>query len=274
MYAVRENGYRFAFNGMEKDDEVKGVGNSLDFGARIYDSRLGRWLSRDPFAEKYPWDSPYIFAGNNPIYFVDFEGKYKISALDQSKSKMFTSYLKNFIKNDVIGSKSIMTALAKYSQLSNDDIAKALTFNKGPTIKFVDNLPFNADGFYTGGKNGEILINQKLIDQLNSSSPEDKQAALLLITSTLLHETVHYGDWQDGSPDDNSEASFKEQVVNGEVVKVWYGDEKGRLFESDAYRNGEWDKTIENIDDAKNVILEKAQTPEGNSDLPTVPEVE
>ena len=46
--------YRFSFNGKEKDDEVKGIGNSLDFGARIYDSRLGRWMSLDPMQSKYP----------------------------------------------------------------------------------------------------------------------------------------------------------------------------------------------------------------------------
>jgi hypothetical protein len=34
--------YVYSFNGAERDDEVKGSGNSLDFGARIYDSRLGR----------------------------------------------------------------------------------------------------------------------------------------------------------------------------------------------------------------------------------------
>ena len=56
--------YRFAFNGMEKDDEVKGLGNSLDFGARMYDPRLGRWLSLDPLQQKYPFASPYNFALN------------------------------------------------------------------------------------------------------------------------------------------------------------------------------------------------------------------
>ena len=34
--------YRYGFNGMEKDDKVKGEGNSYDFGARMYDSRIGR----------------------------------------------------------------------------------------------------------------------------------------------------------------------------------------------------------------------------------------
>ncbi|MBI9035497.1 MAG: RHS repeat-associated core domain-containing protein [Bacteroidales bacterium] len=69
------NGYRFGFNGMEKDDEIKGAGNSYDFGARIYDSRLGRWLACDPLMKKYPNLSPYNSFNNNPIYYVDPSGK-------------------------------------------------------------------------------------------------------------------------------------------------------------------------------------------------------
>lgn len=69
------NGHRYGFNGKEKDDEVKGSGNSLDFGDRIYDPRLGRWLSTDPLQKKYPDLSPYNFTGNNPILFVDYDGK-------------------------------------------------------------------------------------------------------------------------------------------------------------------------------------------------------
>src|SRR5690606_36422730 len=53
-YMVKAGGYRYGFNGMEKDNEVKGKGNSYDFGARMYDSRLGRWLSIDPLTGKYP----------------------------------------------------------------------------------------------------------------------------------------------------------------------------------------------------------------------------
>lgn len=67
--------YRFGFNGQEKDNELKGTGNSLDFGARMYDSRLGKFLSLNPDMDKYPYLSPFAFADNNPIYFVDVEGK-------------------------------------------------------------------------------------------------------------------------------------------------------------------------------------------------------
>jgi RHS repeat-associated protein len=69
------DGYRYGFNGMEKDDEVKGSGNSYDFGARMYDSRIGRWLSIDPLEAKYPNLSPYNFVADNPILFVDPDGK-------------------------------------------------------------------------------------------------------------------------------------------------------------------------------------------------------
>jgi RHS repeat-associated protein len=48
---------RYGFNGMEKDDNVKGEGNSYDFGARIYDPRVGRWLSMDAKSKDYPHSS-------------------------------------------------------------------------------------------------------------------------------------------------------------------------------------------------------------------------
>jgi len=61
---------------MEKDDEWTGVtGSHLNFGARIYDSRVGRWLSVDPHASKYPSWSPYAFVFDNPLIYVDLDGR-------------------------------------------------------------------------------------------------------------------------------------------------------------------------------------------------------
>lgn len=68
-------GYRYGFNGKEKDNEVKGEGNSYDFGARIYDPRVGRMLSVDPQAGAYPNISSYAFAINNPICAIDPDGR-------------------------------------------------------------------------------------------------------------------------------------------------------------------------------------------------------
>src|SRR5690554_1162992 len=67
--------YRYGFQGQERDDEVKGEGNSYDFGARLFDSRVGRWLSRDPLEGKYPSLSPYNFVANTPLIAIDPNGK-------------------------------------------------------------------------------------------------------------------------------------------------------------------------------------------------------
>lgn len=67
--------YTFGFNGKMNDNEVKGgLGNQQDYGMRIYDPRIGKFLSVDPLTNSYPWYTPYQFAGNKPIMAVDLDG--------------------------------------------------------------------------------------------------------------------------------------------------------------------------------------------------------
>jgi RHS repeat-associated protein len=66
--------YRFGFNGKEMDNEIKGEGVQYDYGFRIYDSRIGRFLSLDPLFSGYPYYTPYQFAGNRPIWAIDLDG--------------------------------------------------------------------------------------------------------------------------------------------------------------------------------------------------------
>jgi hypothetical protein len=53
---------------------VYGDDNEQDYGMRIYDPRLGRFLSVDPIARQYPELTPYQFASNTPIWGVDLDG--------------------------------------------------------------------------------------------------------------------------------------------------------------------------------------------------------
>lgn len=71
---LNASSYRSGFNGMEKDDEVKTNGNSVDFGDRMYDPRLGRWMARDKLEVFYPAIAPYTFVANSPIYYIDHNG--------------------------------------------------------------------------------------------------------------------------------------------------------------------------------------------------------
>ena len=68
-------GYRYGFQGQEKDDEIKGEGNSLNYKYRMHDPRVGRFFAVDPLAAKYPWNSPYAFSENRVIDGIDLEGK-------------------------------------------------------------------------------------------------------------------------------------------------------------------------------------------------------
>mgnify|MGYP003290619649 CR=1 FL=1 len=63
----------YKYNGKELD--TKAGLNWYDYGARHYDAALGRFLTVDPLAEKYYGASPFAYCNNNPIRFIDPNGK-------------------------------------------------------------------------------------------------------------------------------------------------------------------------------------------------------
>ncbi len=66
--------YRYGFQGQEKDDELKGEGNSINFTYRMHDPRVGRFFTVDPLTNEFPWNSPYAFSENKVINGVELEG--------------------------------------------------------------------------------------------------------------------------------------------------------------------------------------------------------
>ena len=68
------NEYRYGFQGQEMDNEIKGEGNSLNYKYRMHDPRIGRFFAVDPLFKSFPFMSPYVFAGNDPVRFEDVHG--------------------------------------------------------------------------------------------------------------------------------------------------------------------------------------------------------
>jgi RHS repeat-associated protein len=87
------NGYRYGFNGKENDNEVKGEGDEQDYGMRIYDTRLGRFLSVDPLTKKYPELTPYQFASNSPTANIDIDGLERGNAISTGVSNGVNRYV-------------------------------------------------------------------------------------------------------------------------------------------------------------------------------------
>ena len=122
---------RYGFNGKENDNEVKGQGNQQDYGMRIYDPRLGRFLSEDPLTKDYPWYTPYQFAGNKPIWAVDLDGKEEFFVTD------FRDANGNLYKTTitVVSARGMNTGqqIVHRSQVSFDPAGKATVTYSGST---------------------------------------------------------------------------------------------------------------------------------------------
>jgi RHS repeat-associated protein len=121
---------------MEKDDEVKGGGNSYDFGARMYDGRVGRWWSVDPLAAKYPSLSTYNFVNNNPIIFIDINGEDFVITIDQ-KNKTITISEKYYIEDAKDeASLNAMNIGAKFWNSQSDKFVYLIKNDKGELISY------------------------------------------------------------------------------------------------------------------------------------------
>jgi RHS repeat-associated protein len=135
------NGYRYGFNGMEKDNEVKGQGNSYDYGARIYDPRIAKWFSIDKLSSKFADESNYCFVSNTPIAFKDADGNILTPTFKSPEAK------EAFVKlvNDHLGGQFAVKLIPLKGQADVFTVSIVATKGGGKT----DNLNKFDKAFYT-----------------------------------------------------------------------------------------------------------------------------
>jgi len=181
------NAYTYGFNGMERDDEVKGSGNSYDFGARIYDSRIGRWMSTDAYEAKFPSYSPYNFALNNPIYFIDPDGNEVVPTTKLKANSSLSSILALASENSVY--KDVMKAFISNQNNIYIHLAQLKDANGNPTgfmntawtePSSLSTNPVSRYGFQ------RIVINSDILSS-DGNSHSDKTFVFMAI----LHEGIH-----------------------------------------------------------------------------------
>ncbi len=111
--------YRYGFNGMEADPEVKGQGNSYTTEFRQYDPRLGRWLTLDPLAPFAPSWTPYRYGFDNPLVFTDMNGLFESKG--KAKEYKKSNKIKGRIQKDVEGTGFAINSKSGVSYSSGDD---------------------------------------------------------------------------------------------------------------------------------------------------------
>jgi len=124
--------YRYGFQGQEKDDEIKGEGNSMNYKYRMHDPRVARFFAPDPLEAIYNWNSPYAFSENRVIDGIELEGlewTWYLRAYVKSEAKLIPADEKTVLRQVVDG---VLITIDKtfegieYTVKNPDKVAKGL----------------------------------------------------------------------------------------------------------------------------------------------------
>ena len=215
---IQENQHRYGFNGKELDPEGMGGGlTTYEYGFRIYNPAIAKFLSVDLLESMQCHYSPYSFAGNSPILCLDFKGLFKIvNSTSAEKQNQYPhlqlavdrlvaistnlDYLLR-ITRDIetksgIESQNIRDYIQKTSGLEGFEIANWITLGKGPTIEIVDGTEGeNVQVAFTKSKD-LIQIDVDALQALGDASLSEADLASLVLYwgVTMLHEMCHAGD--------------------------------------------------------------------------------
>jgi RHS repeat-associated protein len=205
--------YGYGFQNQERDDEMKGEGNSYDFGARIYDNRLSRWLSVDKFGNIYPNISGYVFALNAPIKVIDYGGFTPVG-FEQLLKELTTSTQNLYNVEKIVGqSKSVQKMLMGIESAPSGGAPINIEFQTitskvkdGALIPAPSNaiLMVNTPRGYemvSASNMGDVALeNLKIMVSINNDDPSNP----LYVANAMLdipHELVHAKSFSDAIRD-------------------------------------------------------------------------
>lgn len=153
VFASTGNVQPYKYNDKELDTKL-GL-NWYDYGARHYDAALGRWHVADPLAEKYYGTSLYAYCENNPVSFVDMDGRKKVIYNADGTYKETTH--NNWFHNTFMGRQEYVDNGNDQVRLSEEEFWKWQETGQYGSIESTDDvtdLEFKMDEPATGVADG------------------------------------------------------------------------------------------------------------------------
>ena len=266
--SVNTGDFRYGYNGKEKVDEIKGEGNSIDYGARIYDPRLGSWISVDPLSAIYKDVTPYCFVANSPILFFDPDGEKIINgheiAFNEAKLKLETAQKTFEMQSEALGSdKKAIKALKEQlglKTLEKEFNAISKTYEKAERIinTFAAVNPTDYNKFHTAKTSSGDDINI-IIRLQDKQGPSITEGSLGAFATTSYVSNINYGtdilDADGNLIDKNIEVIPKigENIIDGS--KTYTSSTIG--FNIQLFEDGQTGKSLSNeLGDVKFVMEE------------------
>jgi len=210
-----KDNYRFGFNGQEKDNEVKGVGNSINFAFRMHDPRLGRFFAVDPLAKYYPWNSPYAFAENRVIDGIDLEG------LEWSSSKKGTTVTWN-VKIQVVDNSKLIDQTNMQSFLDKyKSVTEKIFSVKKDGVQYQMNIQFVKEE-----QPFKLVFMEDRIDQ---QDPVDGLAGAVETIGNTQRNTIYISMGDDFGNDVSGQRGFYDLQYSAETFAGELGHTGGLL---------------------------------------------
>lgn len=225
-----ETGYRYGFNGQEKDDEIKGSGNQIDYGMRTYDPRLARFMSVDLLTRKFPGLTPFQFASDNPIQNVDLDGLEAWEAI------------RSWRKEDKQGfAQFASTQLKKYTDEKITDDCADLAIRLISEYAYINKLPLSLTT-----SSGDVISNETEVFSGVTINTGDKDAFIKaaqdhIDANTLAKKNTYAVDNKDSQEGDMRiilDGSFHHTMIISDKQNervVYGGSSAGQVVEGNDF---------------------------------------
>ena len=218
--AISDN--RYLYNGKESQSFA-----DVDYGARMYDPELGRWFNNDPLAEKYYTMSPYVYCANNPIKYIDPDGRKIVDAKG------------NVIFKDGGWVKGVNPLLIEYTGAMRKRASGRASFKKIVASK--DSYYFNLKGSH---KTNKIILGSMAkgkskdgnnffaitiyLNNHHRTAKEDGVTYGTAIAGTMVHEIQHtiednlrmQREWETNDPQGKIDWNAREHEKDAEKARL------------------------------------------------------